>query len=131
MPNHPFDGFSGLDPSKQKSLEQILQKYQSEKTDYDISVRLNDMEQSIKEKIENDIAKSKKSDKDYRNYLETDELHKFYVEQHKEIVQGVHEMDASMLKVQIQRTKELLDNIKRSSLEEKEFLKEQYENSIS
>jgi hypothetical protein len=46
-----------INPSQEKSLESVLQKYRTEQTQYDISVRLNDMEQAIKEKVEAELHK--------------------------------------------------------------------------
>ena len=130
------NNIGAINPAQDKSLEAVLKKYRTEQTQYDISVRLNDMEHAIKEKVEEELHKynveTAKGNKQtsIRNYFESDQLTKFYVEQHKDIIQSVHEMDASMLNVQLKRTKKFLDNITKSDIQEKEFLIEEYHKSI-
>jgi len=121
----------------QKS-EQLLSSYNVERTELDSSARVKDLETNIAERVANRVQQLTKaersgktvSDEDRVNAFDEDEVTQFYVSELKGLVGDIGGMSRSMLKNQMKRMDVLMEGLADSSSDEKEFLMDEYSNSL-
>lgn len=140
LSNTPMtDAFARTAPVDRRynTLNRNMELYGIEKSKLDATTRVKDMETDIAERIakrvhELDKAEIKSGKRpDMTNAFEDDEVTQFYVNELKDLVGDIGGMSRDMLKNQIKRMDNLMKGLADSSSEEKDFLMNQYTQSLT